>query len=314
MAGLGRNLRNMAFGALVAGGGVDGAEARTNDVSGLMNVTPPNYAEMDATTSQHALTSVAGRNWRDVVSFVPPHDMALPEGVKPSDLELSAGTKAKVSQALDEIYATPEGKALIDDIAHNSPNGTIDIWGYDDPNLGSHALVLDKQHGETRDRFNGRVFIGGRENRLQYPEMGSGQNGDPAFHDFSVQRLVMHELQHLNPNHKHSRRRGDERPDQFNTSPSKEAEAISATNAFMEKYYGEPARDPHQYDVVSNDGSPGLDVNPNYRGPAPAPYVADGRSVQIGQWRAERAAREAMPEPDNSLRSTMPTPRPGRGL
>jgi hypothetical protein len=246
------------------------------------------------------------------VSFIPPHDMAMPEGVKPSDLELSAGTKAKVSKALDEIYATPEGRALIDDIAHNSPNGSIEIWGYDDPSLGSHARALDKQHGEARDQYNGRVFIGGRENRLQYPEMGSGQNGDPAFHDFSVQRLVMHELQHLNPNHKHTRTRGDERPDQFNTSPSKEAEAISATNAFMDKYYGEPARDPHQYDVVSTAGSPGLDVNPNYRGPESAPYVADGRRGAVATWRAERGAREAVAEADHTLRSPMPVRRPGQ--
>jgi hypothetical protein len=88
-------------------------------------------------------------------------------------------------------------------------------------------------------------MIGSEDSDGQYfsPETG-------RYEDWSIQQLLFHELVHIAKNHRFS--------------ADNESEAIRLTNAFMTKYYGEPARDEDSRRTRLDGGTAEWEFNPNF--------------------------------------------------
>lgn len=173
-------------------------------------------------------------DYRDYVSFDPPEwavDRAEAQGANGDDIKLSGEDLNNMKSALEEIASTPEGAALLERVAAKSEDGTINIM----VNPGGQSIALSPNNFAlgTEDS-NGRYY--------------SSETGE--YHDITLQRLIVHELQHLDHGHTH-------------LSPENEAEAIRTTNDYMAKYYGEPARDEDSFKGDFN-GTPDWDVNQNF--------------------------------------------------
>lgn len=162
-------------------------------------------------------------DYRDFVSFEVPGSL-IKAGVDPNECKLPGKMRRHVETALSEFASTPEGASMLERAARGSPAGKVHI-AYN-AGGGSWAIGLPDAH---------TVAIGSTESSAQYRT----ETGD--YQDLTVQRLLYHELQHLALDH--HKARGDEVEVAGGVvSASKEAEAIRATNIFMERYYGEPGR------------------------------------------------------------------------
>lgn len=145
---------------------------------------------------------------------------------------------ASIRSVLEEIARTPEGRQLIRDAAANNPDGKINIAG----NPGGITGVF--QIGDDR-----HITISGEDADFQYrsPETGEWQ-------DFSVQRMIVEELQHQALGHE-------------GVTLENEAEAKAATNTYMEKYYGEPPEHTGMptHDTHRFEGTDKWDYNQNFQ-------------------------------------------------
>jgi hypothetical protein len=189
-------------------------------------------------------------------------------GRNPADFQLSGQKLEAVKQALDEISQTPEGRELLRKAAENSPTGKLEIFSNDGPTS-----------------FLKRSIAIGDDQDFRYEGAETGK-----LHVMSIQHSLVHELQHAALDH--SQKRGDEDP-KTNISPSKEHEAIHATNEYMRKYYGEPTRS-ETLDAGEFIPSTRWYINPNFKA-EPTPETPENYQRQIAKLKPEEL-KNAGPE------------------
>lgn len=193
-------------------------------------------------------------NYSDYVSFGVPHD--IPDVVRNGsenavDYVMTQDTVNRVHQALTEIASTPEGLAALRAAAANTASGKIHIVESRDE--VSQDYVRTGVYGGNR----GIIVISDSDDRAKYRDYEQG-----GCHNLSIQRMLYHELQHVG-DPSLGRLRGDE--NDIGISPSKESDAITATNDFMSKYYGEAPRGGHTAcSGFLSRGSSGWDLNRNF--------------------------------------------------
>lgn len=179
---------------------------------------------------------------RDKVSFEVPDQ--IEDLVSDKDLleraVIDPIEKKRILQALEELYQTPEGRALIDSAAEHSSTGKIHILN----GIGGNTMAVGQ--GDFP-----RMILLGDDDKARYfsPETG-------MFHDLSYQRLFYHEFYHIAREHKSVT---------GIVNLTLEEETVRATNKFMSKYYSEPARDPDNYFKTDNIGTPGFDLSDAFR-------------------------------------------------
>lgn len=159
-------------------------------------------------------------------------------------IELAPEIRRYIRESLRELYATPEGRAMIQDAADNSPDGRIHFLegpktGAGIGSAGTHFVAISPSDSDTR-----------------YFSPATGE-----YHDISMQRMLHHEIYHLNQ-FDHIDRYSF--PEGLGYSPDMEAEAIIATNTFMHEYYDEPPRT-DDYTIRGGDGSPGFDISDDFK-------------------------------------------------
>lgn len=169
-------------------------------------------------------------DYRDYVSFEVAEWAAA--HMDPEKVVLRGSDRQNIERALQEIASTPEGAALIANVASRSADGKMTVLSND----GGYTLAFTPN----------LIAIGTHDSDFRYYSHETGQ-----FHDMSLQRLLYHEMQHIAHNHTH-------------INLESEAEAVRATNIFMAKYYGEPARDPDTRKGSLDTGTPQWDINPNF--------------------------------------------------
>lgn len=179
-------------------------------------------------------------NYRDYVSFDAPGWM-IDRGVNLETVQLDGALRQRVEQALEEIASTPEGAKLLEVVAEKYPDGKINI--------------ISKEGGGTFALAPNDIQIGSMDDGFQYYSHETSK-----FHDMSLQRMLVHELEHLASAHEH--KRGDE--NEFGISPTEEAEAVNSANAFMSKYYGEVPRS-EDTTIGRLHGSSGWDYNEDFK-------------------------------------------------
>ncbi len=161
-------------------------------------------------------------DFRDYVSFDIP--LRLSDRLDPETSTLQDDKLALIERGLEEIAATPEGAALLQRVAAQFPDGKIPILNNEG---GFTKIDLNSLDDGTEERT---LVIGTEDSNFKYHSPETGEH-----HDLSIQRVLFHELQHLDLQH-------DYEPYLHNVL-SREAEVVRTTNDFMTKYYGEPARD-----------------------------------------------------------------------
>lgn len=182
-------------------------------------------------------------DYRDFVALERPQ-WAVDRGVDPDLTAFSGHNQRAIEQALEEIASTPEGAELLEQAAARGPDGIVHVMYNDD----GYSLAF------TPNDFS----VGEHDSTFQYfsPETG-------GYHDLSIQRLVVHELQHLALGH-------------TSMTMENESEAVRATNEFMEKYYGEPPRDEDAMQGRLEGGTRRWDINPNFNRANHASLDIDG--------------------------------------
>lgn len=165
-------------------------------------------------------------DWRDLVNLqLPDHIERAVHigGADSSSARLTQSERAIIEKAMDELWATQEGRENIINAASTSTSGKVSFMR-GDPDQTSIAIRLAS--GESL------IVVGGADARSGY------LTNDGSSVRVSMQHLIFHELRHLNADQ--VAQREDTASD--GTSPSKEREAIIATNNFMGKYYNDPPR------------------------------------------------------------------------
>lgn len=150
--------------------------------------------------------------------------------------QVSPEFQESLSRAFNEMAQTAEGQSLILQAAARGADNQINIIGVEG---ADSPFVLDG---------NDIYMPADGSNSAQYFSVDTQE-----FHDFSVQRMLHHEMVHLAEDH----------------APTNEAEVqtvekqtVQQTNDYMEKYFGETRRG--RYDSTNNVGTPGMEVNPNF--------------------------------------------------
>ena len=152
----------------------------------------------------------------------------------PDNETLPEADRQKVIKAMEEIASTPEGNELMQqaflrdeghiNVAH-SPNGYI-------LSVSPNTVLLGEEH--TGAQYNGV---------------------DGNMHDFSIQRILVHELYHLANDH-HLLPKEDR--------PEAEIQNIQFTNKFMEGYYKEPERK-EDHSGFNKKGTDEWDFNSDFK-------------------------------------------------
>lgn len=176
-------------------------------------------------------------DFRNYVSFEVPEYLTQrirDAGDNPALLEVSPHERARLEKALEEIASTPEGLALLKQVAERDPHGKINIMTGGAAGLRSSSVLPND------------IIIGDMDSRMRYADLDTGK----TYHDISVQRLLIHELYHHAHDHKEK-------------SLENEEEAINSTNDYMLKYYNEPRR-ALDHDKVDYKGTEGWDFNENF--------------------------------------------------
>ncbi|MEM8833848.1 MAG: hypothetical protein AAGB32_04830 [Pseudomonadota bacterium] len=179
-------------------------------------------------------------NIDDYFTFEDPNELVPnPYGGDPSETQaLHEQDIASIRSALEEIASTPEGRQMIKDAAANDPDGKINIMGNPDGFTAAYKLGDEENIG-----------ISGKDAVLQYRSPETGE-----WHDLSIQRMLVEELQHKALGHD-------------GITVENEAEAKTATNEYMEKYYDEPPQDTG-YQTQENlriGGTDQWDYNQNFQ-------------------------------------------------
>ena len=191
-------------------------------------------------------------DYRDYVSFEVPEFMKqilqYSDKYTEADAVVPPSEQAKMAIAFQEMVNTPEGRELLESTLDNIQYVQ---WALEDPPTEKIHVVYNKDGWSGSSEHFG-FLIGSKDAELTY----QGAQDD-VHHDFSLQRLITHELYHAQ--NSHFIPRGDE--NEKGASPSKEAEAIDFTNEYMDKHYDEPAR-AEDHDAVKHAGSPEWDFNP----------------------------------------------------
>lgn len=189
-----------------------------------------------------------GATIEDYISFdLPPEiDVSKMSAEEVDQVLITGGQQASLMKAVRDIYSTPEGKDVIEKAAESSLDGKIHMIN----NPGGLTLALG---GGV---VSNTIIWGDRDADVQYL---SPENGN--YYDITIQRALFHELYHLGNGHSMNK-------DAFNFK--QEEEAIVATNNFMRKYYGEPDRTT-DYSQGRTGGTPGWDINENFKIPSPGP-------------------------------------------
>lgn len=182
----------------------------------------------------------------NLISFDPPPEMDISRlsAEDASSVIISGQQQAEVMRALQEIYATPEGRAAIERAAGASLDGKVHIMN----NPGGITMALG------RGIVSNTIVFGSEDDNAKYLQPSTGQ-----YADLTIQRILYHEFHHMG--HGHSMDNG-----QFNLR--QESETIAATNVFMAKYYGEPHRS-LDHSAARFGGTEGHDFNRSYSGPTP---------------------------------------------
>ncbi len=171
-------------------------------------------------------------NYREYFSFEPAQEFKDLSGTDPKRVTLDEASQKAIERAIDEIAKTPEGKKLIEEAAQKGPDGKINIM----QNPGGISISVSPND----------IFLGSKDSTAEYI---SPQTGEAT--PISIQQILYHELYHIAHHDK--------------MSAGNETEAVTETNKFMQKYYGESPRDPDTTIPPNLTGSPEWDYNNNFK-------------------------------------------------
>jgi hypothetical protein len=151
--------------------------------------------------------------------------------------QISPDNQEKIIAAMEEIYSTPEGRALIQSASAQSRNGRILMNGNPEACAGTS--------GGSNNGY-AEINLGAGMETIKYY---SNETGD--YHDLTLQRVLFHEMLHI---------AGDDVGGWGKIDM--EQSRVNITNAFMRKYYGEPTRG--EYQKHTKDGTKGYDISNNF--------------------------------------------------
>lgn len=152
----------------------------------------------------------------------------------------------QIRRSLDEMASTPEGQRLIRDAydatnVDGNPTGKYNLV-VTDQDLSNYGGAVAGTYGMAMQN-NGGIYM--------YEDMQGGM------HHMTLQRTLFHEMYHSAHGHRQT--------------PANERDAITATNDYMEKYYGETPRKPTSFG--STEGTGRWEFNNNFNGSRRAMFL-----------------------------------------